>query len=276
MSPHLQDAINYIVRQRPFSKDILHSYKTFLQLMEDIPVTVPEVWEKESLRRLKKDEGFPLFSREDLPVDFGGATRALSRIMEHLCQDKKTQETEALQACLKKIDENKDWAKPVFSAILNKDHAAINKKAKEVGLQTERLYFLAKLSLKPSLDAIRSACSSNLDKQAWDYGYCPICGSEPNMAYLDKKGKRHLHCELCGEEWTYPRLNCPFCKNEDQQALGYFHSEGEQGLRVYFCRKCKRYIKTVDRREFELETPMDLEYLATLHLDILAEKEGFE
>jgi FdhE protein len=95
------------------------------------------------------------------------------------------------------------------------------------------------------------------------------------MAYFAKTGKRYLHCELCGQEWAYPRLKCPFCRNDEHETLGYFDVEGEEGFRVDFCRKCLRYLKTVDKRVFEEAAPMELEHLATIHLDILANENGF-
>ena len=275
MSQEIQQFIDAIVRQRPFTKDILTSYKSLIELMQDIPINVPKLEKERHLQELKAKEGFPIFPREALPVDPVAYRKILSRIIGYLSHQQ-TEEQRPLERCLQELETDPQWSTALSNAILNRDNNKITEVAQKAGLIPERLYFLAKLALKPSLEAIRSACSDILDIDLWDQGYCPICGSEPNMAYLDKKGKRHLHCELCGQQWPYPRVNCPFCRNEDQQTLGYFHSEKEHGLRVDFCRKCGRYIKTVDRREFEVETPMDLEYLATLHLDILAEKEGFK
>jgi formate dehydrogenase maturation protein FdhE len=39
---------------------------------------------------------------------------------------------------------------------------------------------------------------------------------------------------------------------------------------VYSCRKCGKYLKTVDQREFEIPAPLEVEQLATLHLDAAA------
>jgi len=93
---------------------------------------------------------------------------------------------------------------------------------------------------------------------------------------LGDQGKRFLHCELCGYEWYYPRLKCPFCKNDQPKKLGYFVSEEEEGFRVDFCKKCNRYIKTLDMRVIEQPAPMELESLITFHLDMLAHEQGFK
>jgi len=84
-----------------------------------------------------------------------------------------------------------------------------------------------------------------------------------------------LHCELCGFEWNYPRIQCPFCENRDSEELGYFMSEEEKGLRVDYCKKCNTYIKTIDLRVAEAPAPLELENLITLHLDMLAHEQGF-
>jgi len=275
MTQDIQKYIDHIVQQRPFAKEILNSYRVLVELMQDLEVSTPQIQVDKAVQELKIKEGFPIFSRDELPLDLAAAAKVLSRIAAYLAHEQKEEST-GMNKCAEQIQKDPACASSLFKAILKKDDEKISASAAEVSLEPARLFFLAKLSLKPSLEAIRKACSAMLDKDAWDQGYCPVCGSEPNMAYLDKKGKRHLHCELCGEEWPYPRVNCPFCKNEDQKTLGYFHSDTEEGLRVDFCKKCLRYLKTVDRREFEIETPMELEYLATLHLDILAEKEGFK
>ena len=42
------------------------------------------------------------------------------------------------------------------------------------------------------------------------------------------------------------------------------------------CRKCQRYIKSIDERVFEELAPLDLEFLATIHLDLIAHERGFK
>jgi FdhE protein len=115
-----------------------------------------------------------------------------------------------------------------------------------------------------------------IEEKEWDKGYCPLCGSQPDMARFNKKGKRQLHCELCGQEWTFARIGCSFCNNREQEDLGYLEAEGEEGLRIYYCKSCSRYIKTIDSRAFEEIAPLELESLATLHLDVIAQKNGFK
>ena len=42
------------------------------------------------------------------------------------------------------------------------------------------------------------------------------------------------------------------------------------------CNECKRYIKIVDFRKGEQRADLDIEDIATLHLDMLANDEGYD
>lgn len=267
--------IDRLIAKRSASKDALVSYRELVRLMGEMEPQPQKIQLEGRLKDVKKEEGFPLFSRNDLPLDFERSSELLSRTLEHLTSAKR-EDTDGLKKALEKSKSDAAWPSDLFRAVLEKDDESLAKMGKETVLEPKVLQFLAQLALRPSLENLRKSISEHMDKNGWDYGYCPLCGSQPNMSYFDKTGRRHLHCELCGEEWPHPRLNCPFCQNQEQKSLGYFHSEEEEGLRVDFCRKCNGYIKTVDKRILEDAAPMDLEYLATLHLDLLANKHGFK
>lgn len=137
-------------------------------------------------------------------------------------------------------------------------------------------YFVLVQSFSPFLDAYAEKVRRDISETKWLKGYCPICGGEPLMARLDREsGGRWLFCSLCHYEWLFRRLECPYCGNTDQESLRYFYSEDEKGYRVDVCDKCRRYIKTADARKMVLVRNLFVEYLITLPLDIVAEKEGF-
>ena len=275
MSEDFLKHIDRLIAKRPLSKEALISYRELVSLMEGVVPHPQKISIESRLKDVKREGGFPLFSRRDLPLDFETGAMLLSRFMDHLTSTKR-EDSDGLKKALEKSKSDPDWTHGLFRAALEKkDNESLTRFARETDLDPKVLRFFAQLALRPSLEGLRHSVSEQIEKKGWDYGYCPVCGSEPKMAYLDKTGKRHLHCELCGEEWPYPRLNCPFCQNQEQKSLGYFESEQEQGLRVDFCRRCERYIKAVDQRVLEDAGPMELEYLASLHLDFLANKYGF-
>jgi FdhE protein len=132
-------------------------------------------------------------------------------------------------------------------------------------------------SLRPELEKVADKYRDQIEASSWEEGYCPICGKEPKIGQIkDDENRRCLFCNQCGFEWSFMRIRCPFCGNEDQQELAYFTVEDDERYRVDVCNACKRYIKIVDFRESK-ETPnLDVEDIATLHLDMLANDEGYE
>jgi FdhE protein len=274
MKSDLLKHIDRLIQERPVSKDALTSYRELINLMGEVEPKPLGISIDDKITDIKKDEGFPLFSGDALPLDFEASSEVLKRFLDHLSGTKR-EDAKGLKKALKKSNKDADWIGKLFKTVLNRDAKALSKMGKEVDLDPKVLQFLAQVALRPSLNALRNEAADKIEKKGWDYGYCPLCGSQPNMAYFDERGKRHLHCELCGEEWPHPRVNCPFCQNEEQKSMGYFQSEQEEGFRVDICRKCKRYIKTIDKRIVEDAAPMELEFLATIHLDLLANKHGF-
>ena len=56
----------------------------------------------------------------------------------------------------------------------------------------------------------------------------------------------------------------------------YIYIEGDDSYRIDVCEKCKKYIKTVDSSAVSHEVVPAVEDIATLHLDIIAEEEGYK
>jgi FdhE protein len=132
-------------------------------------------------------------------------------------------------------------------------------------------------SLRPALEQVVGAYGDIVRKAEWSEGYCPICGREPKIGEIrDDEGTRYLFCNQCGFEWEYRRIRCPFCGNEEQQTLAYFTIEEDDRYRVDVCNECKRYIKILDFRDTKEKPDMDVEDIATLHLDMLANDEGYD
>lgn len=132
-------------------------------------------------------------------------------------------------------------------------------------------------SLRPALEKVVAAYGDAVARSEWSEGYCPICGREPKIGEVrEDEGTRYLFCNQCGFEWEYRRIKCPFCGNEEQQTLAYFTIEEDDRYRVDVCNECKRYIKIVDFRDTRQKADLDVEDIATLHLDMLANDEGYD
>ena len=138
------------------------------------------------------------------------------------------------------------------------------------------LGFFVEESLRPALELVAERYAESIRRADWSEGYCPVCGREPKIGkLLDEEGKRFLFCSQCSAEWRFSRIKCPFCGNEEQSTLSYFTVEEDERHRVEVCDQCKRYIKTIDLRDSKEEPNLDIEDIATIHLDMLANEEGY-
>ena len=130
-------------------------------------------------------------------------------------------------------------------------------------------------TLNPFLVSYSKALLGLVNQERWRRGYCPICGGNPDFAFLDKeRGARWLLCSRCDAEWLFQRLECPYCGTHDQDALAYF-TDDEGLYRLYVCERCKRYLKTIDLRQAKSEVLLPLERLFTFNIDAQAQEYGY-
>jgi FdhE protein len=138
--------------------------------------------------------------------------------------------------------------------------------------------FFVEESLRPALEIFAEKYSDVIKRSGWSEGYCPVCASEPKIGKVEGEGdeiRRFLFCSQCGFEWEFTPDKCPFCGNEDQRTMESFSVEDDERYYVEVCNECNRYIKTVNIGETKEETNLDVEDIATLHLDMLANEEGY-
>lgn len=184
---------------------------------------------------------------------------------------------------LMKNREKIDFANLVRSVLIG-DLKDLKFVANQLSLNSNLLLFIGLNSAQTLMQFYVEELGDKIDPEGWLEGNCPLCGSFPAMGKLRREdGRRILWCGLCGTQWRYKRIMCPFCGNKDHNSLRYFFTEGGSSLeqkpfRVDVCDKCKRYIKTIDERKVpETEIPdFSWENINTLYLDILAQKDGYE
>lgn len=163
----------------------------------------------------------------------------------------------------------------LYAACLARKRDGVDRAAEALAVPAALLAFVLEIPLKTALERLSSGLSPDRFG-GWKEGYCPVCGSRAGMDELaGEEGKRFLSCSACFFRWPFPRIRCPFCGNADPETLSYF-TAGDGPVRVGVCRKCSRYLKTRDTRLGDEGVPLEAEDLATIHLDLLAAKEGFE
>lgn len=219
---------------------------------------------------IQMEEGFPYIRPADVPLD-------LSRLREYFyCLLKGFEEVNPSKyASLKRAMESKKFGLDEGLGRLLRNQLSERNLGEEFGPEGSLLFFFLVQTLKPTFESLAKRWRTSLKDLSWTQGFCPFCGGFPGMGEIRKEGKRILHCPLCGTEWEYPRMKCPYCQNDDRDRLTYFQVEGEIENRVDICQACRHYLKTIDSREMEGSLDLEVEDYLTLHLDHLAQEEGY-
>jgi FdhE protein len=143
------------------------------------------------------------------------------------------------------------------------------------GLTAEAVGFVACASLRPHLQGLLDGSRAHLEDGAWELGACPFCGGPPGFAEIREDGRRLLVCHLCGGQWTFPRLRCPFCGTDRTADLGRLDFGGaEEGYFLSTCTACRAYVKELDRRVRWNGGPALVEDWGSPHFDLAARRAG--
>lgn len=271
----VEKRIEQIKRARSSYVPLLNFFKKlFFARLNTFPhITLDEEDLQADLAEAKIGNGFPLLSKEKIKVDLKSA----QGLFQTLCQivEKENSELEgAVKEIREALKDNKLSLQELFEGWVKEEKYIDPQMA---SFNFPLLTLLVRYSLQPSLQAIASRLKNLIHEELWGKGYCPICGSSPFLSELrGEGGERIFFCSFCGHEWKGRRLFCPFCENTNPQSLRYHYLEKESEYRIDLCDKCKRYIKTIDTRKLEGVIIPEVEDIATLHLDILAEEDGFQ
>lgn len=219
--------------------------------------------------------GFPLLTGAALNVHPEQAKHFFTGLIENL-KDLGQAGQEELQQLTEALESNQLPLEKLLVACLEKERAPLVTSAEQLCVSPALLEYICSLALSAGLRHWREEQPLALTFDGWQEGYCPLCGGSPAMGELTgDEGRKRLHCAVCATSWEAVRLCCSYCGNKDRTSLEYFTADGETGYRVDVCRKCNSYLKVVDSREVGAGLPMDVEDLNTMHLDLLAQNEGF-
>ncbi|NJD62651.1 MAG: formate dehydrogenase accessory protein FdhE [Deltaproteobacteria bacterium] len=220
--------------------------------------------------------GLPLLAPESLTVDREKAASFLSGILNVMRESSRDPAAiEELNRIGGALRENALDLDRLFGACLLRERKALEETSAAISVRPPLLTFVLEIPVKTALSLAAESVIPE-DVAEWNRGECPVCGSRAGMEELaGEEGNRYLCCSACFFRWPFRRLKCPYCGNEDPETLSYFIA-GDGPTRVSVCGKCSRYIKTRDSRKGNADVPLEAEDLATLHLDLLAAKEGFE
>ncbi len=228
----------------------------------------------DSNREYRISHGFPMISATDIMVDREALSTFLSGAAGVLKQHG-TAAGDQLDQIVSALEQGNLDPGEMILAILERRRAPLEEASAALGAPSPLLEYLFEIPLKTALEGYAATISNDSVKD-WQEALCPVCGARPAMAELSgDEGRRTLSCSACFFTWPFKRLKCPSCGCEDVQKLSYF-TAGDCPTRIDTCSACSRYIKTRDSRKGNADIPLEVEDLLTIHLDLLASKEGFE
>lgn len=272
---NLEQQIDKYIKLFPSYERILNYFKEISieqnKYIEDIKIIPPEI--RKNLKDMHLKEGFPLIDKQDFFIDINSSID----LFDSLCAISRNA-NEKLRINIQYIEDAISMNNIKLREIIRNfyDDLYIEKIAGEFDIDLSIFKFLIYESIKPSIILNVERISQANEIKNWLKGYCPICGTLPDISKLDKDGKRFLQCSFCGFIWQSERLKCPFCDNTDNKKLHYFYAEDHEAYRVDLCDNCNQYIKTVDTRKINYESLLTADDIVTIHLDIIAQEKGYK
>lgn len=270
----IRRAARILKAQRPAYEALLACYEEIFAAQEEsrseLDFNVPQP--SPALLAIRENKALPLIDSNEFQFDSNAASALLARICGILQTHNPSLASDA--GSIARARDRGFQPEALFFALLGENESYFNETALAIGVDRKVLAFAAYCSLRPAL----SYCADQLCglRSQWDKGDCPVCGHLPGIATLDENGRRFLHCSFCWQQWSFPRTVCPYCEHPAPNAHKYFYSEEEKELRADLCDACRRYIKTIDMREVRRPIYPPLEQVASLHLDLLARRQGYE
>jgi FdhE protein len=268
-------------KKKPVYAEVLGLYKEMLKLKgrykDTFHVEPIEMDEKDIEKMI--DGGFPLLRKDTIEIDYETFERCFLELIG-LFEEKSEEFIGELKTAVYKGEiDFSELVKDVLVKSIGNAEEDENGEEEKSWKENVIVRVLIYEALKPVMELYSGLLKDRIKDELWGKGYCPVCGEKPLMAELKgEEGKRIFKCSLCSHEWSFMRVKCPFCENEEQKELGYLTIEGEPNYRINICKKCKGYLKVIDPREIgeEIDISLNLEDVTTLHLDMLAKREGFK
>jgi FdhE protein len=273
----IEKAIQKIEKEIPSLKSVLDAFKEIfigrtllkanLSYLPDIHIPPPDPFQF--------SQGVPLLSGEMLSRFMDSSEGSADFMIPYIEKGfpKIKPELTRLKVAMEKDRLN---LKECMKAFLKGQEKKIDEIALTLETQPLVLKFILEQLMKPVLEKSIEGIQSLIQNLTWLKGYCPLCGSFPELSFLKgDEGQRWLRCALCGHEWRFMRTMCPSCETDDHEKMELYFVEGREHERAELCYQCKRYILNIDTRKRPEEVVTEVAAIGMLYLDILAQGKGF-
>lgn len=193
---------------------------------------------------------------------------------------------EGLAALGHRLEVDASWASKCLRAVALGDAEALQSAAALAGVTPDFLLLALRTAYAPCIAAHKEAMVSLAPVDLWRRPYCPVCGSDPDLAVLvnnpdpseflvSKGGEVWHHCPTCTHRWRFVRMVCPGCGNQDHKTMNRFSVPGSPREYIYSCDACRQYLPCLDLVERADAIDFDQAALQTVHLDAAAQARGY-
>jgi len=272
----LQEQFESIKNELPHLASIVDGCKHLViaqaELRERLP---PADLSDITLDRIAFTQGVPILNKIDFRIDsdlFREAADSIIPAMERgfpLIADQFEKILTALHSedCLQE---------DFLQSLARGNEASLEDQATRLNVMPELLEMVLAEIIKPFAQKRAQSLPPLPEDAQWPKGYCPVCGSWPELSFLEgKEGARWLRCAFCGHEWRYMRVQCPFCETTDQGLMELMYLEDRPHERVELCNACKKYILGIDMRNLVSPIPREIATMGLIHLDVIAQGKNF-
>ena len=225
----------------------------------------------------KLARGVPALAAEPIPLPVQMLVRPLLTLCSELSAGGAAEAADHIRSA---IESGNIEAGSLLAASLSRDQHAIRQGAVHRGLAPDLVWLVAELAVSPFAHALqRTLLAGTADptiagaREAWDRGYCLVCGSWPALAEV-VGGHRLLRCSFCAAAWELNTYACVYC-GESGEAFVTAAPEERKDRRVEVCSTCAAYLKTVDVSELSPFPLLAIADLETMDLDVAAMERGY-
>lgn len=289
LHPHadpLITSLRSLAQSSPDLKPAAQLYEIILPLLRDADLHAEPLALTEEQAREKLERGISLLRDEPLALDPNAVRDLLIRLARSLEKSpltkggKRGDEARPIRDAIEKNtvgaagEINIDALLP---GVFADDRTYVDAKARELKLDAALLWTLAQNAVKPAFRAWARQLSTMQLRIDWERGICFVCGAIATLAELQGNDQfRHLRCGRCGADWEYRRLVCIYCQNENPKTLGKLFADNQsQQMRAQVCDNCRGYLKVINAFSPNPPEMISVQELATLHLDFIAQKNGY-
>jgi FdhE protein len=182
---------------------------------------------------------------------------------------------EAIAAIKHGLEAGKLDGQKFLRALMEGDSEGAEGLVRSIGADLRTVGFVMGQVAKPLVEKRAQALEPLIRDLSWNKGYCPLCGSMPEISFLQgDEGQRWLKCSFCSHEWRFARLVCPFCESDDHANLLVHYIAGREEERVEACNGCHRYVLSIDLRQRPDRSVLDVAAIGLVHLDVIAQQKG--